>query len=122
MRLHRILHDLVETAPGAIAAVLADWEGESVAVYTRGGDGSDYEIKFVGAHQGILLARAREMIERLRQGEPREFTISSDRFQAITVPVNHDYYVVLTLAPGALPFRVRAAVKKAVAEIEADIA
>lgn len=121
MRLTRILEDLVAEAPGATGAILADWEGEAVAVYSPAG-GDDYQIKFVGAHHGIILAHAREMIARLHQGEPRELTIANQHFLAITVPVNHDYYVVLTLAPHALPFRARAAVRKAVAAIEADIA
>ena len=120
MRLRQILEDLVERAPGVSAAILADWEGESVAAYTSGED-TDYEIKFVGAHHGIILRRAREMIDRLAMGEAREITFSQERFHVITVPVNRDYYLVLVLGPAALPARARPEIQKAVKDIEKDI-
>jgi predicted regulator of Ras-like GTPase activity (Roadblock/LC7/MglB family) len=121
MRLKEILEELVERTPGARAAVLADWEGEAVVAYTSGEE-TDYDIKFVGAHHGIILARAREMIERCDLGSPRELTFSQQNFQVITIPVNSDYYLVLTLQPGPHAPFAKAAVKKAVHEIEQDIA
>jgi predicted regulator of Ras-like GTPase activity (Roadblock/LC7/MglB family) len=120
MGLSQILETLVERVPGAKAAILADWEGEAVVAYTSGED-TDYEIKFVGAHHGIILNRAREMIERLAMGEAREITFSLERFHVITTPVNRDYYLVLTLGPGALPARAKPEVQKAVKDIEKDI-
>ncbi|HUT53446.1 MAG TPA: roadblock/LC7 domain-containing protein [bacterium] len=121
MRLKEILTDLVERTPGARAAVLADWEGEAVVAYTSG-DQTDYDIKFVGAHQGIILTQAREMIERCEMGAARELSFAQQNFQVITIPVNSDYYLVLTLQPGPHAAFARATLKKAVREIEEDIA
>ncbi len=121
MRLKEILETLVEGVPGANAAVLADWEGEAVVAYSSG-ENTDYQIKFVGAHQGILLERAKEMIERLSLGRPEEFTFLMENMNVITVPVNKDYYIVLTLTtPYILP-QSKLLVKKAAREIERDIA
>jgi len=120
MRLDRILEDLVESVPGARAAVLADWEGEAVVSYTSG-EQTDYEIKFVGAHHGILLERAREMIKRLSLGNTREISFVMDRFNVITAPVNSEYYLVLTMAPRSAPAMARMSMRKAMTEIERDI-
>ena len=120
MQLDQILETLVESVSGARAAVLADWEGEAVVAYTSGED-TDYDIKFVGAHHGIILTRAREMIERLSMGQPREITFLHDHFHVVTVPVNRDYYLVLTLRAGALPAMARHKAGKAAREIEREI-
>lgn len=120
MGLKQIIEDLVEKTPGAIAAVLADWEGEAVVAYTSG-EQTDYNIKFVGAHHGIILAKAREMIERLDLGQTRQISFSQQNLQIITIPVNSDYYLVLTLNPQSNPGYARVPLKKAVREIEADI-
>jgi len=121
MPLNRILETLVEGTPGARAAVLADGEGEAVVAYTSG-EGTDYDIKLVGAHHGIILARAREMVERLRLGEPIEITFLQDQFHVITVPVNREYYLVLTISPDALPARAKHHATRAARDIEAEIA
>jgi predicted regulator of Ras-like GTPase activity (Roadblock/LC7/MglB family) len=123
MRLRQILEELVKGLPGATAAVLADWEGEAVAAFCagRGSEEEEYNIRFVGAHHGIILTRAREMIARLAQGEARELVFSHQYLRVLTVPVNHEYYVVLTLEARAWPFLARSALRRAVAAIEAEI-
>jgi len=119
MRLQQILENLVTSVPGATGAILADWEGEAVVSYAP--EQSDYNIKFVGAHHGILLNRARELSERLCLGAARQITFLQENFHVITAPVNSDYYLVMTLRPGAAPAMARVPVKKAIREIEADI-
>ncbi len=120
MLLEMILEHLVTSVPGARAAILADWEGEAVVTYT--GNGRDeYEIKFVGAHHGILLNRARELAARVSLGRARQMEFVMDSFSVITAPVNDEYYLVLTMEPGALAPRARPAIYRAVREIEEDI-
>lgn len=119
MRLQRILDELVEAAPGATGAILADWEGE--AVVTRSMNGGDYEIKVIGAHQGVILAEAREMFKRLRLGETTLITFALQNFNAVTAPINHEYYLVLTLRPEAIPGRARPAIRAALRELECEV-
>jgi predicted regulator of Ras-like GTPase activity (Roadblock/LC7/MglB family) len=121
MTLQLILEDLVNQAPGAISAILADWEGEAVVTYSNG-DFSDYEVKFVGAHLGILLDRSRELIKRLNIGrETRELFFSHEKFSVITIPVTSEYYVVLTLQPNSRPELAKPALKDAIRKLVEDI-
>ncbi len=120
MSLDKIIEDLVESVPGSRAAILADWEGEAVVTYTSG-ERTDYEIKFVGAHHGIILARAKEMIERLSHGAAEKIVFHQDEFTVITAPVNDEYYVVLTLDPYAIPGQADMGLRKAVKLIKEDI-
>jgi len=120
MRLQEILDRLVADTPGAVAAILADWEGEAVVYATADGEGV-YEIKFIGAHHGLLLNRARSVTRRLGLGEAREVLYRLDGFNILTVPVNSEYYLVLTLSPRAHPFLARGQVREAVRQIGADI-
>lgn len=120
MPLQRILEGLVERVPGARAAVLADGEGESVAAYTAG-EGTDYDIKFIGAHHGIILNRARRLLGQLQLGETRELTFVQDQFQVLTAAVNHDYYVVLTLDSQTALGRARYELRQALAQLKKEI-
>jgi predicted regulator of Ras-like GTPase activity (Roadblock/LC7/MglB family) len=120
MQLNEIIEELVEKTPGARAAILADWEGEAVVAYTSG-EQTDYEIKFVGAHHGILLSRAKEMIDRLSLGSPKLISFKHDEFNIITAPVNNDYYIVLTLGPDSIVGQANMTLKRAVSEVEKDI-
>jgi predicted regulator of Ras-like GTPase activity (Roadblock/LC7/MglB family) len=119
MRLRQILEDLLREAPGARAAILADWEGESVI--TAGADGDDFELKVIGAHQAIFLEKLREISRRLRLGEAREIVMVNERFNIIIAAVNREYYMVLTTSAGALAAAVRPALKKARQAILEDI-
>ena len=116
-----ILEELVEGIPGARAAVLADWEGESVSAYTSG-DGTDYDIKFIGAHHGLLLERARKMLSGLQLGQAREIGFIQDQFHVLTAPVTDRYFVVLTLGPEAQLGPARLELHKALGRLKDEIA
>jgi len=49
-----ILKNLVESVPGAVGAILVDWEGEAVQEYSHG---TTYDIRFIGAKNGVILTR-----------------------------------------------------------------
>lgn len=87
-----LLKDLVESTPGATGAILADWEGESVAFHTTG---DDYELKVVAAHKGIIMARLRGIHDQLALGELKEAVITGESVQIITGAVTRDYSLVL---------------------------
>ena len=53
-----ILKGLVDSTPGSIGAILVDWEGEAVQEYCHC---DPYDIRFVAAHKGIILARLKEL-------------------------------------------------------------
>jgi predicted regulator of Ras-like GTPase activity (Roadblock/LC7/MglB family) len=120
MPFRRILEELVERVPGARAAVLADWEGESVAAYTSG-EGTDYDIKFIGAHHGIILEHARKVLTELKLGQTQELSFVQEKFHVLTAPVNSAYYVVLTLRPEAALARARFELRQALTRLKKEI-
>jgi len=121
MRLQRILEELVAETPGVKAAILADWEGEAV-VFSPQNNGANYHIKLVGAHHGVILDQAREMTQKTSLGQARQITFFLQNFHVITTPINRDYYLVLTLDPHAIPGRAKPMLKKALRELEEEIA
>lgn len=120
MPFRTILEELVERVPGARAAVLADWEGESVAAYTSG-EGTDFDIKFIGAHHGIILDRARKILSELKLGKAREISFVQEQFHVLTVAVNSRYYVVLTLAPDTPLGRARLELRQALTRLKKEM-
>ena len=119
MGLQQIIDELVAATPGAVAAILADWEGEAVVTATA--NGGDYEIKFIGAHHGLLLDRSRELTRRLKIGDPREICFVHDGFNILTAPVTREYYLVLTLEARVHPVLARPQFYAAVKQISEDI-
>jgi len=89
------LNYMLEQIPGALGAIIADWEGEAVdqvAVM------DDYDIKILGAYKGIILTRLREALDRVEGGELEEIMIRSDQNHTLVTPVTEDYFLVLTLS------------------------
>ena len=120
MRLQQILDDLVHGAPGATAAILADWEGEAVVISAANGV-SDYDIKVIGAHYGVLLNLVRDLNQRMGLGDAGELTYLQEQFHVVVTTINNEYYLVLTFKPESLPARARPAVKKAIRELAPEI-
>ncbi len=95
MPFKRMLEDLVNRVPGAEAALFADNEDEAIAAYTAAEE-SEYGIKFVGAHHGILLRKAKEVLTGMEMGEAKEIIFEHEKFQVLAGPVDSHYYIVLT--------------------------
>lgn len=89
-----LLSALVERVPGALGAIIADWEGEAV---DQVGVMDDYELKVMGAHKGVVLHNMREVVDRLGDEDLREIVITTKLTQTLIMPVTNDYYLVLTL-------------------------
>ena len=95
MPFNRILADLVETVNGATGAILADWEGESVAHCYLHDD--DYDLKILGAHKGIILNQMKEVHSLLGGGELREAVITTASQHVLIGAIGPDYVLVMTL-------------------------
>jgi predicted regulator of Ras-like GTPase activity (Roadblock/LC7/MglB family) len=108
----KILRELVESTPAANGAILADWEGEAVEQHCLY---DDYEIKFLGAHKGIVLNRMKEAQDECAGGELRDAVITTSKQHVIIGVVGPEYSLVMTLAREALIglalFRFRQAVR-----------
>jgi len=89
-----LLNALIERVPGALGAIIADWEGEAV---DQVGTMDEYDLKVIGAHKGVILHSMREVVDRLGDDELKEIIITTKKAQTLVLPVTKDYYLVLTL-------------------------
>ncbi len=113
-----ILGELVERVPGALGAILADWEGESVDQVARM---DDYELKVIGAHKGVILANLRDAVRRLEGSELTELVVTTEKSQTLVMPITHEYFLVLTLGRGDALGRAMFEAKRSLARLKAEI-
>jgi len=97
-----LLNRLLEDIPGAVGAIITDWEGEAVDQVARI---SEYEIKVLGAHKGVILNLLREALSRIDSGKLEEVLIRTEQSKTLLTPLNEDYCLVLTLGPEAIAAR-----------------
>ena len=118
MPFHAILKELVDTVPHAVGAILVDWEGEAVQEYCHC---DSYDMRFVAAHKGIVLARLRETHAAGQGGEIEDVVVTSERQILLIGAVDPDYSLVLQaerVCPVALA---RYHFTKALAELKKEI-
>lgn len=120
MPFKRMLEDLVNRVPGGDAALFADKEDEAIAAYTAAED-TEYGIKVVGAHHGILLRRAREVLSGMRMGDTREIIFEHEKLQVLASLVDGQYYLVLTFSGIENLGRARYEMRRAVKDIAQEL-
>jgi len=89
-----LLNRLLEDIPGALGAIIIDWEGESVDHVARV---DEYDIKVLGAHSGIILSLLREALSQVDGGVLEEVVIRTDQNKTLVAPLTEDYLLVLQL-------------------------
>lgn len=118
MPFKQLLGTMLERVPGAQGAIIADWEGEAV---DHLGTMDEYDLKIIGAHQGLILHNLREVVDRLGDDQLTEVIITSERGQTLILPVTREYFLVLTLSRndvlGKALFEARRCIKALHAEI-----
>jgi len=89
-----ILKELVERVPDAIGAILVDWEGEAVMENCLC---DPYEMRFIAAHKGIILARLKEMQSIDNVGAIEDVTVTTSERHLIIGSINQDYSLVMSI-------------------------
>jgi len=118
MPFKRILQEMLDQLPGALGAIIADWEGEAVDQVARM---DDFEIKVLGAHKGIILTRLRETLQRLDGGELEEVLIHFDEGKTLISPLSEDYFLVLTVAPEVMVGKAAFVMRRCAAKLRREI-
>jgi predicted regulator of Ras-like GTPase activity (Roadblock/LC7/MglB family) len=90
-----ILRTVVDSTPHSIGAILVDWEGEAVQEYCHC---DPYDIRFVAAHKGIILARLKELHESGRVGAVENVVITSTDGHLVIGCIDQDYSLVLSVS------------------------
>lgn len=94
MPFKKLLGELVSQVPGALGAVLVDWEGEAV---DQSGHLDEYELKVIGAHKGVILQNLREVVGRLEEDQVREIVVTTEKVRTLVMPVTLEYFLVLAV-------------------------
>ncbi len=112
-----LLKRLLEEIPGAVGAIITDWEGESVDLVTRS---DEYDIKVLGAHTGIILNSLRGALSRIDSGKLDEVLIRTGETKTLIAPLNDEYFLVLALGPEAIAARAATRARRCVAELRSE--
>jgi predicted regulator of Ras-like GTPase activity (Roadblock/LC7/MglB family) len=113
-----ILKTLVDSTPDAVGAILVDWEGEAVQEYCHC---DPYDIRFVAAHKGIILARLKELHDSGRVGAVEDVVITSTDGHLIIGCIDQDYSLVVSVGRGCLPCLALHHFRNAIAELQKEI-
>jgi len=89
-----ILHELIATTTGALAALFLDYEGETVELVCEH-DLNDHDLRILGAYQGIFLTQLRALCAQIEAGEPRRFKVEFAETSVLLCDIRDGYYVVL---------------------------
>ena len=89
-----ILHELIATTTGALAALFLDYEGETVELVCEH-DLNDHDLRILGAYQGIFLGQLRDLCSHADAGQPQRFKIQFRETSVLSFDVKDGYYVVL---------------------------
>lgn len=117
MSFKKLLNRLLEDIPGALGAIITDWEGEAVDQVARI---SEYDLKLLGAHKGIILNLLRDALTRIDSGSLEEVIIRTDGGKTLIAPLTDDYFLVLSLGPEAIVGRAAFAMRRCVAELRPE--
>ena len=94
-----VLKDLVDQVPQAIGAILVDWEGEAVIENCHC---DPYDIRFIAAHKGIILARLKEMQSSSQIGEVEDVVVTSSKGHLMIGCIDQDYSLVMNIERSCL--------------------
>jgi len=94
-----LLNQLLNDIPDARGVIILDWEGEAVA---QAASISEYDMKVIGAHCGIIVDRLKEMLQRVDLGNFEEMAFRCSSGQTVIAPLSDEYLLVVQLGGAAV--------------------
>lgn len=113
-----LLSRLLEDIPGALGAIIIDWEGEAVDQIASA---NEYDLKVLGAHNGIVLSLLREALSRTASGELEEIVIHTGSSKTLIAPLTEDYLLILQLGSKAITAQAAHKVRYCMAELRREL-
>lgn len=118
MSFEEILKGLVERVPHAVGAILVDWEGEAVMEHCHC---DPYDMRFIAAHKGIILARLKELQSVENVGAIEDVTVTSANGHLIIGCIDQDYSLVMSIERSCPVTLALHHFRQAIAELKKEI-
>ena len=118
MSLEAVLMDLVDRVPHAVGAILVEWEGEAVVERCHC---DPYDMRFIAAHEGIILTRIKEMKSTEQLGTVEDVVITSGGGHLIIGCIDQDYSLVMNIARSCPVAQALHSFRRAVTELKKEI-
>ncbi|MEA3363038.1 MAG: roadblock/LC7 domain-containing protein [Thermodesulfobacteriota bacterium] len=112
-----LLNRLLEDIPGALGAIIVDWEGESVDQVARV---DEYDIKVLGAHSGVILSHLRGALSRVDGGILEDVVIRTDQNKTLVAPLTEDYLLILQLGLESITARATYKMRCCIEELRSE--
>ena len=93
-----VLKEVVEGSTGAMAALVMDTDGITLASYTK--ESSTFDIATVGVELSVVIKSVVQASEMLEAGQTSEMSIVADDLVTLVRLVNATYFVAMSLQPG----------------------
>ncbi len=94
-----VLNQLLDDIPAAKGVIILDWEGEAVAQAARI---SEYDMKVIGAHCGIIVQHLKEMLLQTGTGCFEEIIFRFKNEKTVVAPLADDYLLLVQLGCDAV--------------------
>lgn len=99
------LKSIVSQTPGAIAALIMDFDGIPLASHTA--SNLNVEVDAVGMEYSAILKEIRKATQLLEAGNTEEINIRAEKLTVVIRVINETYFVAVVLSPDALDAKAR---------------
>ena len=94
-----VLKDVVDSSDGGVASLVMDLDGIALDHYTR--DDAKFDIQMIGIELSVVIKGVQQAASMLEAGSTQEVSIVSDELTTLVRMVTDQYFVALSLIPGA---------------------
>ncbi len=94
-----VLKDVVESSDGGVASLVMDLDGITLDSYTK--PDARFDIQMIGIELSVVIRGVMQAASMLDAGSASEVAIVADNLTTLVRLVNEQYFVALSLEPGA---------------------
>ncbi len=94
-----VLKDVVDSSDGGIASLVMDLDGIALDSYTK--PDAKFDIQMIGIELSVVIKGVVQASSMLDAGSTREVSIVADDLTTLVRMVGDNYFVALSLEPGA---------------------
>lgn len=117
MSFNALLSQLLNDIPGAKGVIILDWEGEAV---DQAALISEYDMKVIGAHSGIIVQRLKEMLHRTGSGIFEEIIFRYGSDKTVVASLSDDYFLLVQLGVDSVTATAVQRIRRCVDELRHD--